>query len=97
MASQIRMTPEKMRSKAGEYTTQANNLQSIISKMDALLKDLQGEWEGNASEAYAARFAELRPGFVKAKDLIDEISTALKNTAQIVEETDNSIANQFKA
>lgn len=70
-----------------------NNLQSIINKMDTLLKNLQGEWEGNASEVYAARFAELRPGFVKAKELIDEISQALKSTAQIVEETDNNIAN----
>ncbi len=97
MASQIRMTPEKMRTRAGEYTTQANNLQTVITKMDALLKNLQGEWEGSASEAYAARFAELRPGFVKAKDLIDEISAALKKTAQIVEDTDNSIANQFRS
>ena len=38
MASQIRMTPEKMRQRAGEYTTQANNLNSIITKMDGLLK-----------------------------------------------------------
>lgn len=97
MASQIRMTPEKMRTRAGEYTTQANNLQTVITKMDALLKNLQAEWEGSASEAYAARFAELRPGFVKAKDLIDEISAALKKTAQIVEDTDNSIANQFRS
>ncbi|MBD5096187.1 MAG: WXG100 family type VII secretion target [Lachnospiraceae bacterium] len=97
MASQIRMTPETMRTRASEYTTQANNLQTVITKMDALLQTLQGEWEGNASEAYAARFAELRPGFVKAKDLIDEISAALKKTAQMVEATDNSIANQFRS
>lgn len=96
MAGQIRMTPETMRQRAGEYTTQANNLQSIITKMDALLKQLQSEWEGNASEAYAAKFAELRPGFVKAKELIDEISTALKNTAEIVSQTDQNIANQFR-
>lgn len=97
MASQIRMTPEKMRSRAAEYTAQANNLQSVINKMDNLLKSLQGEWEGSASEAYAAKFEELRPGFVKAKNLIDEISAALKKTAQIVEETDANIANQFRA
>jgi WXG100 family type VII secretion target len=96
MAGQIRMTPETMRQRAGEYTTQANNLQSIITKMDALLRQLQSEWEGNASEAYAAKFAELRPGFVKAKELIDEISTALKNTAEIVSQTDQNIANQFR-
>lgn len=97
MASQIRMTPETMRTRAGEYTTQANNLQSVINKMDALLRNLQSEWEGSASDAYAARFAELRPGFVKAKELVDEISAALKKTAQIVEETDSNIANQFRA
>ena len=96
MAGQIRMTPETMRQRAGEYTTQAHNLQSIITKMDALLRQLQSEWEGNASEAYAAKFAELRPGFVKAKELIDEISTALKNTAEIVSQTDQNIANQFR-
>lgn len=96
MANQIRMTPETMRTRAGEYTNQANNLQQIISKMDTLLTQLQSEWEGEASRAYAAKFAELRPGFVKAKDLIDEISAALKSTAQIVEDTDNRIAGQFR-
>lgn len=96
MANQIRMTPEKMRTRANEYTNQANNLQQIINKMDSLLKELQGEWEGDASTAYAQRFAELRPGFVKAKELVDEISAALKSTAQIVEETDRNIANQFR-
>lgn len=97
MANQIRMTPETMRTRASEYTTQANNLQQVINKMDNLLKQLQGEWEGDASRAYAQRFNELRPGFVKAKELVDEISAALKKTAQIVEETDRNIAGQFRA
>ncbi len=97
MANQIRMTPDTMRVRAGEYSTQAKNLDQIISKMDQLLQKLQNEWEGDASKAYAQRFGELRPGFVKAKELIDEISTALKKTAQIVEETDRNIASQFKA
>lgn len=93
---QIRMTPETMRTRAGEYTKQAEALQDIIKQMDSLLKKLQSEWEGSASQAYATRFTQLRPGFVKAKDLIDEISTALKSTAKVVEETDNKIASQFK-
>ncbi len=63
-----------MRTRASQYTTQAGNLQDIINAMDRLLTQLQSEWEGEASRAYAAKFAELRPGFVKAKDLIDEIS-----------------------
>lgn len=96
MANQIRMTPETMRTRAGEYTTQANNIQDTINKLDNLLKQLQQEWEGDASRAYAEKFNQLRPGFVKTKDLVDEISAALKKAAQIVEDTDRNIAGQFR-
>lgn len=95
MANQIRITPEMMRTRASEYTAQAENIQQVINKLDRLLQQLQQEWEGDASRAYAEKFTQLRPGFVNTKNLVDEISSALKKTAQIVEETDKSIANQF--
>lgn len=96
MANQIRMTPETMRTRASEYTTQAGNIQQVIDKLDRLLTQLQSEWEGDASRAYADKFNQLRPGFVKTKDLVDEISAALRKTAQIVEDTDRNIAGQFR-
>lgn len=96
MASgQIRMTPETMRTRAGEYRAEAENVDAVITKMDTLLDTLLSEWEGAASEAYAAKFAELRPSFVAAKELIDDIATALDKTAESVEATDSAIANQF--
>ena len=71
MASgQIRMTPETMRGRASEYRIESENVQNVIEKMDSLLESLQAEWEGAASEAYAAKFGELRPSFVAAKDLL---------------------------
>ena len=97
MANQIRMTPETMRTRASEYTTQASNIQDTITKLDNLLTQLQQEWEGDASRAYAEKFKQLRPGFVKTKDLVDEISAALKKAAQIVEDTDRNIAGQFRS
>ena len=85
MASgQIRMTPDTMRERAGEYRTEADNVQSVIDKMDRLLDTLLTEWEGAASEAYA-----------KGKELIDDIAMALDKTAEAVESTDTQIANQF--
>lgn len=96
MAGQIRITPDQMRSRAGEYRTEASNVGEVISKMDSLLSALQSEWEGASSEAYASRFAELRPGFVKAQDLINEIAQSLDSTAQTLEETDSNIANAFR-
>ena len=74
---------------------EADTVNAVISKMDSLLQQLQSEWEGASSESYAARYQELKPGFVKAEELIREIATALDSTAKIIEETDADIANQF--
>lgn len=97
MGDQIRMTPEMMRTRAGEYAAQSEMVGEVISKMDSLLTQLQSEWEGAASRSYADKYEQLRPGFVQAQELIAEISEALIKTAQIVEDTDNSIAAQFRA
>lgn len=97
MADQIRMTPDTMRTRAGEYRNEADTVNQVIGKMDALLQQLQSEWEGSASESYAERYQELKPGFQKAEELIREIAAALDSTANIVEETDQNIASQFRA
>ena len=97
MANQIRITPDQMRTRANEYRTEAENVNGVIGKMDSLLSQLQGEWEGEASRSYAERYTELRPGFVKAEELIQEIARALDSTANILENTDQDIANQFRA
>lgn len=96
MANQIRITPDQMRERANQYRTEADTVQGVIQKMDSLLGQLQAEWEGAASESYAARYQELKPGFMKAEELIREIAAALDSTARIVEETDTDIANQFR-
>lgn len=97
MAGQIRITPDTMRTRASEYRTQGQNVQDVIEAMDGLLETLQSEWEGKSSEEFAKRFGELRPGFVAAKELIDEIAQALDATAQDIEDLDNQIAGQFKS
>ena len=97
MANQIRITPDQMRQRANDYRREADTVNGVISKMDGLLQQLQSEWEGSASESYATRYQELKPGFMKAEELIREIAAALDSTARIVEETDSEIANQLKA
>ncbi len=97
MANQIRITPDQMRQRANEYRAQADTVNGVIAKMDSLLGALQGEWEGAASESYAERYQQLKPGFQNAEELIREIATALDATARIVEDTDSSIASQFRA
>ena len=97
MANQIRMTPDSMRERANQYRQEADTVNGVIAKMDSYLQQLQSEWEGAASESYAARYDELKPGFVRAEALIREIASALDASARIVEETDADIASQFRS
>ena len=97
MANQIRITPGQMRERASQYRVEADVVNGVIGKMENLLHALQDEWEGAASESYAARYYELKPGFQKAEELIREIAAALDATANIVEQTDSDIAKQFRA
>ncbi len=92
---QIRITPDVMRARAMQYNVQAQAMSEIITAMDTLLTDLLSEWEGAASEAYALKYQDLKPGFLEVQNLIVEIAGALNTTANSVEETDSTIANGF--
>ena len=96
MAGQIRMTPDTMRQRASQTDKNANAMQDLINSMDKLLSTLKGEWEGDAMRGYEDRYNKIKPSFKNAKELLDEIANNLRATAQIVEETDRSIASQFR-
>ena len=93
--ARIRITPQTMRRRAKEYRDERDRVNNVIKTMDSLLETLQQEWEGEATQAYVRRFGEVRPAFVDAAKLIDEINIALQNTAKTLEQTDQAIANTF--
>lgn len=97
MTGQIRMTPDTMRKRSSEAHTQAENMQTLIRTMDTLLSTLKSEWEGEAMRGYEDRYNKIKPTFRNAKELLDEISSNLKETARIIEETDTRIGNQYKS
>ena len=94
---QIRVTPDTLRTRAGQYTTEQGNMSTMIETLDGLLESIQSEWEGSASAAYAEKYAELKPGFAAVEELLGEISSALNSVADAMEEMDATIADQFRA
>ncbi len=93
----IRIDPDTMDSRAGEYRTEGSKVGEVISKMDSLLSALQSEWEGEASKSYAERYeSELKPAFQSAQQLIEEIATALNKTANAMREQDAALAGGFR-
>ena len=93
----IRIDPDTMDVRANEYRAEAEQVGQVINIMDGLLNQLQSEWEGEASRAYYDRYmADLRPNFIRAQDLINEIAVALNQTAMLMREQDASIAAGFR-
>lgn len=96
MAGEIKLTPEQMRERARAYARESENLQRSMANMDRLIQALQTEWLGEASKAYAERYAAIKPAFTNARELMDELSKNLNTSAQIMEDADNNIASQLR-
>ena len=95
MNGQIRITPSQMRSRAGEFRTEGENFEQVVTKMQSLIGALQDEWEGQASQQFASQFESLKPSFTAMKQLIDDIGGQLDGTAVAIEQLDQDIANKF--
>lgn len=95
MSGQIRMTPDQLRERAGQFRTEGENFQECITSMQSLISALQEEWEGQASQSFAAQFEALTPSFNQVRELIDDIGGQLDATAEAVERMDMEIASKF--
>lgn len=98
MASgEIRISAEEMNSRAQQYDAEAEKVEEIIGEMDQLLLELQEEWKGAASEAYAVKYEELKQkSFQEMQALIGDIATALRATAESMTSADDQIAQKFQ-
>jgi WXG100 family type VII secretion target len=94
--SQIRMSPELMRTRSSEVHGQGQMFNEVIQKMRGIINELQTEWEGNASRQFAAQFESLQPSFNSMHRLFEDLSKQLSETARVVEEMDATIASKFK-
>jgi len=90
------MTPESMRTRAGEVRQQGETFQEVINRMQNVINELQTEWEGQASQAFAEQFNRLKPAFNDMRQLIHDIGTQLDGTANAVEQLDQDIASRFR-
>ena len=92
----LRISPDQMRDRAAAFKGHASTLEGVISDMNSLLSSLQEEWEGDASASFAARYNELKPSFVKTKELIAEIGTTLDSVASSSEQFDADMASHVR-
>lgn len=92
---QIRITPEQMRIRANDFRNAEAEYNEVVINMGNLISMLQEEWEGQASQSFAAQFEGLKPSFESMRQLIEDIAGQLDATANAVEQLDSDIASKF--
>lgn len=98
MANEIRMSPSEMETCAKAADTQRERMEDLISSMDHLLETLRNQWKGDAIEGYAERYQTIKStAFKNTIDLLNEIARNLRASSAMIQETDQNIANQFRA
>lgn len=96
MAGQIRITPEQMHARAGEFRNAEADYLNVINTMKNLITTLQSEWEGAASDSFAAQFEALQPSFNQMDQLILDIAKQCDDVADATQALDEEIASKFK-
>lgn len=92
----MKLDYESLRSQARRYNQESGEVESMIGRLDNLMSDLEAEWEGQASRAFAEQYADIRPSVVDLQNLLDKICTQLISVADTIEQNEQDIANQIR-
>lgn len=95
MASTIKLTPDELRSSANSYNEGHSSIDELLSKLSSTQETIRTNWEGNAFEKFDQQFTDLKPKVQQFSELLEDIYNQLNKVAEIIESTDNDIANQI--
>ncbi|MFJ5964700.1 MULTISPECIES: WXG100 family type VII secretion target [unclassified Bacillus (in: firmicutes)] len=96
MSGIIRVTPEELRATAKQYGVESQEVLNQVDRLNRMISDLKGMWEGASSDAFADQYEQLKPSFIKMSDLLTDVSNQLEQTANTLESTDQDIASQIR-
>ena len=84
----ISESPDLLDERAQQFRTEAENFNEVVGRMESLKNTL--EWQGNAATKFDSVFTELKPGFQKVNEVINELATALNTAAKNFREADQA-------
>jgi WXG100 family type VII secretion target len=96
MSGIIRVTPAELVSMSNRYSSESSQVGEQVSRLDTMIRELEGMWEGESSRAFSEQYQTLRPSFIQMQQLLDDISSQLNSTAKALEDADQQIASQIR-
>ena len=88
----LNATPEKLISTAQDFSSKGNSVSSLTSQMMTMVKNLSGNWTGEASTAYVNKFSQLQDDIEKMNRMIQEHVNDLNEMAQVYKEAESANA-----
>ncbi|TDL31369.1 WXG100 family type VII secretion target [Jeotgalibacillus sp. S-D1] len=96
MSGNIRVTPAELEQVASRYLQESSMANEQVTRLDNMIDQLVSMWEGQASQAFADQYAELRPSYVRMSQLLEEVSRQLQSASNALQEADSNVANQIR-
>jgi WXG100 family type VII secretion target len=84
----IRVTPEDLRSVAGQFKSSHDEAQAMIQKLSTTVHSLDQNWDGIASQRFYQNFELWQRKMSEFTGLLDEINHALVQIAERFEQAD---------
>lgn len=95
MAGQIKMSPVELQAKAKVYGQSSEAIETVLTDLTNLQKDLRDQWEGLAFDRFDDQFRELEPKVRDFSILMKQIEEQLIKTADAMAEQDAALSRNF--
>ncbi len=96
MSGIIRVTPAELESMSTRYNSESSQVGEQIVRLNGMIKELEGAWEGEASRAFSEQYEALKPSFIQMQQLLEDIAVQLSHTGRALADADNQIASQIR-
>ncbi len=90
-----RMDYNEVRDYAGKFSKESSDLQASVARMYQYVSRLEQTWDGAEASAFRARLDSLKKNFEQTYQVIEEISTKLKSSADDQEQREQERAQKW--
>jgi WXG100 family type VII secretion target len=86
--ARILVTPEELRTVAGQFKSSHDEATTMIQKLDGTIKSLDANWDGVSSQRFYQNFELWQRKMIEFTGLLDEINHQLLQIAERFEQAD---------
>lgn len=96
MAQTILVTPETLRSQAGQIRSYSQEHEEIIQRMTNLVLTLDEVWTGEAQAAFVNNFQGMRDIFNSFEEALLAYAQMMERVAEKMESTDRALQSRIR-